>query len=42
MRENFRCTAVNNKVLKLYGKFERNTLKTGHAEENSALAIFCC
>ncbi|KAK2446502.1 Ypt/Rab-GAP domain of gyp1p superfamily protein [Trifolium repens] len=32
--------AVNNKVLKQYGKFERNTLKTGHTEENSALAIF--
>ncbi|PNY05303.1 TBC1 domain family member 15-like protein [Trifolium pratense] len=32
--------AVNNKVLKQYGKFERNTLKTGHTEENNALAIF--
>lgn len=31
---------VNDKVLKQYGKFERENLKTGHAEESSALAIF--
>lgn len=33
-------TAVNNKVLQQYGKFERKIVKTGRTEENSALAIF--
>ncbi|KEH42494.1 putative Rab-GTPase-TBC domain-containing protein [Medicago truncatula] len=33
-------TAVNNKVLQQYGKFERKIVKTGRTEECSALAIF--
>lgn len=33
-------TAVNNKVLQQYGKFERKIVKTGRTDENSALAIF--
>ncbi|KAK7345750.1 hypothetical protein VNO77_16361 [Canavalia gladiata] len=32
--------ATNDKVLKQYGKFERKYVKTGHTEENSALAVF--
>ncbi|KAK7267422.1 hypothetical protein RIF29_20096 [Crotalaria pallida] len=33
-------SAVNDKTLKQYGKFERKNMKTGHAEENCSLAIF--
>ena len=31
---------INDKILKQYGKFERKNVKTGHTEENSALAVF--
>ncbi|CAJ1968200.1 unnamed protein product [Sphenostylis stenocarpa] len=31
---------ANDKILKQYGKFERKNVKTGHVEENSALAVF--
>jgi len=31
---------TSDKVLKQYGKFERKNVKTGHTEENSALAVF--
>lgn len=34
-------TAMNDKALKQYGKFERKNLQTGHTEESSsALAVF--
>jgi len=33
-------SAVNDKVLKQYGKFERKNVKTGSTEENCALAVF--
>ncbi|KAK7260505.1 hypothetical protein RIF29_26601 [Crotalaria pallida] len=33
-------SAVNDKTLKQYGKFERKNMKTGYAEENCSLAIF--
>lgn len=39
-KTNAPTTAVNDKVLKQYGKFERKNLKTGHKDENCALAVF--
>ncbi|KAE9589916.1 putative Rab-GTPase-TBC domain-containing protein [Lupinus albus] len=33
-------SAINDKMLKQYGKFERKNVKTGHTEESISLAIF--
>ncbi|KAK3028130.1 hypothetical protein RJ639_038991, partial [Escallonia herrerae] len=34
------ATTVNDKLLKQYGKFERQYVKTGHMDQKSALAVF--
>ena len=31
---------INNKLLKLYGKFERKNVQTGWTEQKTALAVF--